>query len=768
MIGRGTPEVQASPLLPIDPKLKQAGGVVVKRLEGLSKLTGSELYVDDLVAENCLWGATVRSPRARGAVREIRFAEGVDWSEFVIVDHRDVPGANEVRLIGLDQPVLAADYVRHVHEPVVLLAHPSREVVRRAVSMVEVVVDADPPVLDFRVAPRPEQIQFGADNVLSELRIAKGDVAVALEAAAHVIEGVYETGAQEHVYLENQGMLAWTEGDVVAVKGSMQCPYYVVKAMTHALGRSEAEVRVMQAATGGGFGGKEEFPSNVAIHAALLTMKAGRPVKLLYERGEDMAATTKRHPSRVRHRTGVDAEGRLVAQEIEVLLDGGAYVTLSPVVLSRAILHASGPYACENVSVVGRAVLSNSVPFGAFRGFGAPQTQFANERHMDVIAQELGMDPLELRVRNLIPEGGATSTGQVITDGTDRVAVMERALELSGFRDKREEHARFNAEPGNDRMRRGIGIATIYHGAGFTGSGEVELKSVVHVDGAPDGSVEVLSGNTEMGQGALTIFTQLACERLGLAPADVTIGPADTARVPDSGPTVASRTSMVVGRLVERACDDLRAQLGGESRNGNGPGASQLRGEALRGAIVRWHGEHPGQRLRGTARYERPPGIEWDPETYRGEAYGAYAWAAYVAEVEVDLATFQTQLLDFVAVQEIGKVLNETLARGQIQGGVVQGIGWALMEECVWEDGAMKNAQLTNYVIPTSDDVPPIRVDFLETPYPHGAQGAKGIGELPMDGPAPAVVNAVAAATGCDARVIPLTPEALMGLMSDG
>lgn len=750
----------------------------MKRLEGLSKLTGSEQYVDDLDVGDCLWGATVRSPNPRGRIREVRFGEGVDWSDFVIVDHRDIPGANEVRLIGVDQPVLAAEYVRHVHEPVVLLAHPSRDEVRRAAAWVEVVVDADPPLFDFRTPPTPEQIQFGADNVLSELRITKGDVAAALEGAEHVIEGTYETGAQEHVYLETQGMVAWVEDDVVVIQGSMQCPYYVVKAMTHALGRTEAEVRVIQAATGGGFGGKEEFPSNVAIHAALLAMKAGRTVKLLYERGEDMAATTKRHPSRVTHRTGVDRDGRIVAQDIECVLDGGAYVTLSPVVLSRAILHASGPYSCENVSVVGRAVLTNSVPFGAFRGFGAPQTQFANERHMDVIARRLGLDAAVFRARNLIREGDTTSTGQTISDGTDRVAVMQRALELSRFRERQAEHERFNAAPENDRLRRGVGMATIYHGAGFTGSGEVDLRSVVHVDGTPDGGVEILSGNTEMGQGALTIFTQIACDRLGFAPEDVSIGQADTSRVPDSGPTVASRTSMVVGYLVERACDDLRASLSadadaadspdGNSRDTDARAANALTGNALRRAIVEWHAEHPGSTLRGSAEYEKPPGIEWDPATYRGDAYGAYAWATYVADVEVDLATFGTRVIDFVAVQEVGKVLNETLARGQIQGGVVQGIGWALTEECVWEEGAMENAQLTNYVIPTSDDVPPIRVEFLEKPYPHGAQGAKGIGELPMDGPAPAIVNAVVAATGCDARAIPLTPETLMELMVDG
>jgi CO/xanthine dehydrogenase Mo-binding subunit len=726
----------------------------LERIEGLSKLTGAERYVDDLVVEGCLWGMTVRSPVARGRIRGLRFGPGVDWSEFVVVDHRDIPGPNEIFLIERDQPVLAAGETRHVHEPVALIAHESREMVRRAVAEVTVEVDPLPAALDFRAAPTPEQIQHGEDNVLRHLEIHKGDVEAALAAAAHVVEGVYETGAQEHVYLENQGMIAWAEGGVVCVRGSMQCPYYVVNALKHALGLEEDRVRVIQAPTGGGFGGKEDYPSNLAAHAALLALKAGRPVKIVYDRSEDMAATTKRHPSRVWHRTGVDAGGRLVAQDIRVELDGGAYVTLTPVVLSRGIIHAGGPYSCDSVRIVGDARLTNSAPYGAFRGFGAPQTQFATERHMDVIAERLGMDPVEVRRVNLIRDGQTTSTGQVIADGVDRRAVLDLALERSGFRERREAIASMNAVGGH--VRRGIGLATFYHGAGFTGAGEVHLKSRLHVRGLPDGRVEVLSANTEIGQGTLTVFTEIAASRLGVSAEDVVIAEPDTSRVPNSGPTVASRTAMVVGRLVERACDDLRREAGVDE------GAT---GAEVKRAIIGWHGRHPGGELMGRAEYEKPPGIEWDEKAYRGDAYGTFAWGAYVAEVEVDMRTCVATVVRFVAVQEIGRVLNEVLARGQIQGGVAQAIGWALMEECRFRQGAMANNQLTNYIIPTSGDLPPIEVAFLEHPYAHGGGGAKGIGELPMDGPAPAVVNAVAMSVGASPSTIPLTPERLLDLV---
>lgn len=727
------------------------------RLEGLSKLTGAERYLDDTPIAGCLWGMTVRSPAPRGRIVGIRFDPAIDWTQFVIVDYRDIPGPNETYLIENDQPVLAAQEVRHVHEAVALLAHEDRELLRRAVAAVTVDVEPLPPVLDFRQPPSPAQLQRGGDNLLKKLQIKKGEVEDGFRQAAHIVEGIYETGAQEHVYIENQAMAAWLEGDVVVVRGSMQCPYYVLNALKHALGREPSKVRVIQAPTGGGFGGKEDYPSTIALHAALLALKARRPVKIIYDRGEDMAATTKRHPSLVRHKTGVDGEGRLVAQQIDVMLDGGAYVTLSPVVLSRGIIHAAGPYFCPNILINGRAVLTNSVPYGAFRGFGAPQTQFACERHMDRIAAAIGVDPVELRRINLLRDGQTTATGQVIKGGTDRIQLLDAALNAARFDEQRREVAEFNAsEP---FLRRGLGVSTVFHGAGFTGNGEVYLKSRAEVRGLPDGRIELLSASTEMGQGTNTVFTKIAADAADYEPADIVVATPDTARVPNSGPTVASRTVMVVGRLIERACEDLAARV----REGK-----PLRGHALKQAIVRWHQRHPGARLRGEATYEPPSDVKFDDTTYTGDAYATFAWGACVATVEVDLRTYSTRVIHFTSAQEIGRVINPTLAKGQVQGGVVQAIGWALMEECRFRDGAMINNQLTNYIIPTSDDVPPIQVLFHQNPYSRGGGGAKGVGELPMDGPAPAILNAVAAAIGADPTVIPMTPERLMMLATEG
>jgi CO/xanthine dehydrogenase Mo-binding subunit len=373
---------------------------------------------------------------------------------------------------------------------------------------------------------------------------------------------------------------------------------------------------------------------------------------------------------------------------------------------------------------------------------------------MDRIAKTLDMDPAEFRRRNFAGTGDTLAVGQTIREPVDMEGLLQRALDLSDYSAKRAAFAKQNP---NARVRRGIGLATFMHGAGFTGSGEVQLASVVAVEGTPEGTVRVLAASTEIGQGTNTIFAQIAAETLGLDSEDIEIAQPDTALVPNSGPTVASRTCMVVGKLVESAAVGLRHILVDSGYLPAGYTRGQFR-DACERYVARFG------TLRSASQYAPPPDVKWDDESYTGDAYGTYAWAAYVAEVSVDLVTWQTTVDDFVAVQEVGRVINPTLANGQIEGGVAQAIGWALYEDVVWREGRMANAQMTNYIMPTSMDLPPIRVYFEEVPYPGGPGGAKGIGELPMDGGAPAIFNAVAHATGADPRDLPLTPERLMAL----
>ena len=704
-----------------------------------------------------LYGVTARSPIARGLLRGITYGDSIPWHEFTIVTAGDIPGRNRVALITDDQPWLAEGRVNHPEEPIVLLAHPDRHLLEEARRQVTFEMDPLPPVFTIDEALDAREVIWGDDNVFKTYEVARGDVDAIWAVADLIIEGEYETGAQEQLYIEPNGMLAVANrADGVTVRGSMQCPYYVHRALMALFGLPAERIRVVQMETGGGFGGKEEYPSIIAGHAALLAWKSGRPVKMIYDRAEDMVATTKRHPSRTRHRTAVSREGRLLAMDIDFTIDGGAYCTLSPVVLSRGTIHASGPYFCEHVRLRGRAVATNAPPHGAFRGFGAPQSLFALERHMDRIAAAVGLAPDELRRRNFLRTGQTSAVGQVIREPVDMDGLLGRALVLSDFHARR---ARFAESNRGQRIRKGIGLASFMHGAGFTGSGEDHLASVVTLEAAPDGHVTVLTSNTEIGQGTTTILAQIAADALDLPLESVTIAQPDTALVPDSGPTVASRTCMVVGRLVESAAANLRDAL---VRAGVLPEPSSS-DDFVRAcaAFTQRYGQ-----LRASARYQAPPGQQWDDRLYQGDAYGTYAWAVYVAEVSVDTTTYEVTVDDFVAVQEVGKVINPVLATGQIEGGVAQAIGWALYEKVAWREGRMANGQMTNYIMPTSMDLPPIRVFFEERPYAYGPAGAKGIGELPMDGPAPAICNAVADALGIDPRRLPLLPEEIMGLLS--
>ena len=705
-----------------------------------------------------LYGATIRSSVPRGIIRQVEYAPAVPWAEFTVVSAADVPGSNKVALLVDDQPYLAEHQINHPEEPVVLIAHPDRYLVEEARRHVSVHVDPLPAIFTIEDALAAREVIWGSDNVFKRYTVSKGDVDAAFGQAHTVVEGEYETGAQEQLYIEPNGMLAIANAaDGVTVWGSMQCPYYVHNALKALFDLPDEKIRVVQMETGGGFGGKEEYPSIIAGHAALLAWKSGRPVKLLYDRAEDMVATTKRHPSRTRHRTAISREGRLLAMDIDFVIDGGAYCTLSPVVLSRGTIHASGPYNCPNVRVSGRAVATNTPPHGAFRGFGAPQSLFALERHMDRAAEAAGLTPEEFRRRNFIHTGDVTAVGQTIGEPVDMEGLLARALQLSNYHEKR---AAFTRANGRERIKRGIGFAAFMHGAGFTGSGEDHLASVVTVEGSEQGNVRVLSSNTEIGQGTNTIFAQIAADAAGLPLDSIEIVQPDTAQVPNSGPTVASRTCMIVGKLVETATLGIRTAL-----VNSGALSEPYTREEFQRACAGYIGSNGA--LRSSARYQPPAGVRWDDERYEGDAYGTYAWAVYVAEVSVDTGTCEVRVEDFVAVQEVGKVINPTLATGQIDGGVAQAIGWALSEEVVWHEGRMANAQMTNYIMPTSLDLPPIRVLFEERPYPHGPAGAKGIGELPMDGPAPAIVNAVAHATGADVRSIPLTPERLMDRMQE-
>jgi CO/xanthine dehydrogenase Mo-binding subunit len=687
-------------------------GESVERKDGIGKATGAALYADDIVFPGMIYGRTIRSTIARGRLKSATVLG--DTPGLTVCDHRDVPGRNVCYLIEQDQPFLVERDILHQAEPILLLAHENREVL----NAVQVAIEYEElePLFD------PEK----SESVFKRIDIVKGDVDAAMGPADLIVEGTYRTGHQEHVYIEPNGVIAVPEKGGVAVYGSIQCPFYVLKALRSLLGDS-MHVRVIQTETGGGFGGKEEYPSMLAGHACLLALKSGKPVKIIYDRVEDMIATTKRHPSIVTHRTGVMKDGRIVAMDVDVLLDGGAYATLSSVVLSRGCIHAAGPYRCDNTRIRGRAVATNTPPNGAFRGFGAPQTEFAVEVQIERIAEALSMDPVTIREMNALVPGDSTATGQRMAEDCSALMVLEEAVRRTDFRRKRA------AYKGTNRT---IGLSLFFHGAGFTGSGERHLNSKARLDLTPTG-VRIAVGSTEIGQGTRTMHAQIVSDALGVPYEQIEVAQPDTSVVADSGPTVASRTCMVVGKILEECALEMREKLGAMSP-------------------ADYYKKHGGFSVLRT--YEPPAWIEWDDHGYRGDAYATYAWGCDVTELEVDPDTFEVRPLKVTAVHEFGRPIHPALARGQIEGGTAQGMGFALLETVVMRNGAMANAQLTNYVIPTTLDTPEYDVVMLENRYAGGPFGAKGLGELPMDGPAPAVVNALRH-YGLDLRQVPATPE---------
>jgi len=548
--------------------------------------------------------------------------------------------------------------------------------------------------------------------------------------------------------MEPQGMVAFYQDGRVAVYGSMQCPYYVKNALVQGFGWDEGRIRVVQTTTGGAFGGKEEYPSLIAGHAAFAAVKCGKPVQLLLDRQEDMASTTKRHPAVVRFRTALDRQARIAAMQVDITLDGGAYAGLSDVVLQRALFAATGVYRVPLARISGRACATSSVPTGAFRGFGGPQAFFAVEMHMHHLALAVGEDPLDFKRRHAVKRGDATVTGGVYHQDVKLAEMVETLEALSAYRRKKRRAARGErddaaAPQGRDAPNtgahgaaplRGMGVSLFFHGAGFTGSGEKhKIKARVELLPLPEGGAEILVSSVEMGQGSQTTLRKIVAETLGVPMEAVVYRNPDTDRVPDSGPTVASRTVMIVGRLLMEAARELRAR--------------REAGEADSRPVSR--------------SYRQPDGIEWDQESFRGDAYPTYSWGANAVEVEVDPLTYEIRVCGVWGVYDIGRAIDERIIQGQIEGAVAQGLGYGSLEHMALRDGRILQDTVTDYIIPTSLDVPPMEYRLVDNPYAEGPYGAKGAGELPLVGPAPALAAAVQDALGLPIRRIPVTPEDL-------
>ncbi|GAB4319731.1 MAG: hypothetical protein Kow0059_13860 [Candidatus Sumerlaeia bacterium] len=761
-------------------------GRELDRPDGMDKATGRARYVDDVELPGMLYAGIVYSQKARAKILEVdtsaaRAMPGVED----VFTARDIPGTNLIPLIKADWPFLADAEARYVGEPIAVVTVKNRDALREACEAVKIRYEELPPILDAEQSLCEDAPQINPlGNVLAYHKIRTGDVERAFAEAPVVVEGVYETGYQEHAYIETQAMLATPQsGGRIEVFGSMQCPFYVHNALAAILGLPQSRLRVIQAPTGGAFGGKEDVPSLFAGLTALAAQRTGRPVKMVLTREDDMLMTSKRHPAKMYYRHAADRDGRLLAIEARVILDGGAYATLSPPVSWRCCIHACGPYRCPNVKVDVWAMATNKVPCGAFRGFGTPKVIFAHERQMDRLAERLGMDPMQLRLKNIWKKGDATATGHRLTTSVGLGRTVRSAMKLSEWKKKRGS-AGWCERAAGDRStrRRGIGAAVYLYGVGLGAAGRKIDKSEAYVQVGPDGSAMFAVGNTEIGQGMQTVLAQIVAEGLGGLPLSmVQMLEVDTTRVQDSGPTVASRATYMSGNALLDACAKIRrlmrpaaARMLGcrpgqvvfrDGRVFAKNGAAGSRSLSFAEVAARCHQEHIALSRHGF--FDSPP-TSWDPETGHGEPYVTYAYATQIAEVEVDIETAEVSVKKVWASHDVGKAINPALVRGQIEGGVLQGMAYALMEFIKTDEtGRIRNNAFSTYILPTIGDMPEITAHIVESRWPEGPFGAKGFSETPLMGMAGAVGNAVAHALGVNPTRVPMLPEYLFDLLEE-
>jgi CO/xanthine dehydrogenase Mo-binding subunit len=757
-------------------KNKQRGlacvGSSVARNDALEKVRGTVKYIDDYKFGGMLYGATVRArvPHARIKSINLAPAKAID-GVFGVYTYKDIPGKNTVPLVFNDYPLLAEDKVVFYGQPIALVAAETLEAARFAAGKVEIEYEELTPVLDVHQSLKKDAPRvYGKDNIIKKFDIIKGDVKKGFKEADVIVENVFTTNYQVHTYLEPQGMIAYPEpDDSMVVYGSMQCPFYIHDALAMVLGIPHNKVRIVQTTTGGGFGGKEDVPSVVAGHAALMAYLSCRPVKLVYTREEDFHSMSKRHPSYVEIKYGAKKDGRIVAAQVRYILDGGAFSTLSPIVLWRGAVHAAGPYIIPNVKIEALAVATNKVPCGAYRGFGQPQASFANESLIDELAAKLSMSPLELRLKNMLKIGSRTATGQKITESCGFDKVISEVIKKSEW----EKIYKKDKDNSDSKIKTGIGIAASFYGVGLGAGGKYIDRAGSYVQVQKDGTVLVAIGNTELGQGVFTVVSQITAETLGVPYKCVKVMRPDTTRVPDSGPTVASRSTLMSGSAAMNASKTIRANLDkmvlkilkvktgkvfSDGKNYYIEGKPSKKISYL-DAVKQCYAERIHLSCSGWYTGED---VSFDQKTGQGNAYYTYTYSASVVVVEVNTETCEVRVKKIVSGHDIGKAVNPLLCQGQIEGGVIQSMGYALTENLVLKNGIIQNPNFAGYLIPTPSDIPEIIPVIVEEPYKAGPYGAKGLGEPPMITPATAIINAINNATGWRARHLPATPEQLL------
>lgn len=745
-------------------------GTHQRRVDAPGKVTGRALFAEDYHRPHHLVGCVLRArhPYARILSIDTARARALPGVAAVLTAS-DIPGARVFGIVVQNQPILAEDRVRYLGDGVALVAAISRAVAEEALALIDVTYEPLTVITDPEEAMRPDAPPLHGDsNVLVHHKVRKGDCARGFAEAEFTIERRFTTPFIEHAYLEPEAVLAEpAEQGGVRITGSIQNLFSSRRSVAAALGVDLNRVQLVQATLGGSFGGKDEVMTAMACRAALLALRTGKAVRMVNTREESMLESYKRHPYVMDYRWGARRDGTITAMEIRCVADAGAYASMSPFVTWRSVVQATGPYRCDNVRTDVYAVYTNNTYTGAMRGFGSPQVNFAIESMMDDLADRCGVDPLEIRLRNCFTRGSVTATGQRLDHTVSLREVLEKAAAASSFTAK---WRAYREAPPAER-RRGIGLACSYRGVSLGAEGTDAVGAIVSVQ--TDGSVIISAGVTDMGQGAQTQMSQIAAEVLGISMDRIAFLNTNTSRVPDSGPTVASRATIMGGSAARKGAEAVRTRLleAAAELTGLPAGRLVLKGNSLldaqEGRTLASFSDvaaacfRQGRPMFGFG-WHKAPHTSWDEVKGQGEAYFTFVYGANVVEVEADSGTGQVRVLDAVSVHDVGRAISRGGVLGQCYGGVAMGLGYGLLEDFEIDGGVPKQTNFDEYLIPTSLDVPPVRVMIIENPDPTGPFGAKSIGEPANELAAPAVINAIANATGKRITDLPATIERVL------
>ncbi|KRT34524.1 xanthine dehydrogenase family protein molybdopterin-binding subunit [Acetomicrobium hydrogeniformans] len=742
----------------------------VERVDAYEKVTGRAKYGADLQFAGMLYGKVLRAKHPSARIKSInvekaRAIPGV-WA---VMTAQEVP-CNEIGVIIKDQQVLAKERVYYIGDGVAMVAAESLDIAAKALEAIEVEYEEIEGIFDPLESKESHLIHPDRDsNEVVHHKLRKGNVEEGFAGSDVIIEREYETQFVEHSYIEPEAVVAvpHENGSLLTIYGSVQNVFATRDAVARCLKADLSKVRVVQNHIGGSFGGKDEVVSAMACRAALLALKTDRPVKMVNTREESILESYKRHPYKMKYKVGATKDGKLMAMEIEAIADGGAYACQTPFVTWRSVVQATGPYEVPNVKTDTYGYYTNNVYTGAMRGYGSPQVIFANESLMDELAQELGISPLEIRLKNILRNGSITASGQKLDRHEVSLAeVMKKAAEAIGYEKKYREYSK----PQKGDKRRGIGMAISYRGCSLGAEAVDAAGTVLSIQ--KDGSVYLYSGLAENGQGLKTAFCQIAAEELGIEMKHITFLEANTLISPDSGSTVASRSTLVGGSSVMRAAESAKRALSLFLAEEFGltssdlvfkenwiytPDGKKLISFAEAANKAFWAGvqlSHVGWYV--------APSIHWDEEEGKGSPYFTYVYGCQIAEVEVDMGTGEVTVLNMAAAHDVGRAINPEMLKGQIYGGVMMGLGYGIMEEVETDEGYIANTNFDEYIIPTSKDMPNIIPIIVENPDPDGPFGAKSIGEPTLELGAAAIANAIAQATGRRIRSLPLNLERVL------